>query len=211
LAIDSSGSITGDEFRLQIQGIRAALMHPDVLAAIERAGGLSIAAVVWADEAAGVQVLRWHVIRTAADSLGFASAIAALPHVLGGATDIGNGIWAALDLFADPALCASRWIVDVSGDGRESLYPRRRHGASLLAARSRADALGVTINGLAITEDDAKLELYYRRFVATGPGAFVIPVDSIADFGKAMRAKLLREIEPAMAARDGHSVSVASR
>ena len=51
------------------------------------------------------------------------------------------------------------------------------------------------MNGLAILTDTPGLDSYYRRKVITGPGAFVVAAANYADFARAMRLKLLREIE----------------
>ena len=56
------------------------------------------------------------------------------------------------------------------------------------------------MNGLAILNEDQKLSGYYRERVIGGPGAFVLQVSNFQDFARAMRLKLIREIEVAMAA-----------
>ena len=64
-------------------------------------------------------------------------------------------------------------MVDVSGDGRET--PPRENVVMMPMARALAEARGVTINGLAIIdEEDLSLEHWYRHNVITGPGSFVI-------------------------------------
>ena len=56
---------------------------------------------------------------------------------------------------------------------------------------------GVTVNGLAIINDEPYLEEYYRGHVIGGPGAFVMVADDYQDFVEAIRLKLLRELTPA--------------
>ena len=48
LAIDSSGSIDADEFRLQVLGYAAAFSDPKVLRALREAGAVDVASVFWA-------------------------------------------------------------------------------------------------------------------------------------------------------------------
>jgi hypothetical protein len=54
---------------------------------------------------------------------------------------------------------------------------------------------GVTINGLAILNEDATLDNWYRNHVIVGPNSFVIAVDDFDDFANAMARKLIREID----------------
>ncbi len=63
----------------------------------------------------------------------------------------------------------------------------------------------MTINGLAIVNEEPDLEHYYRTEVIGGPGAFVIAAKDYEDFSRAILRKLLREIEavPVAEARPG--------
>jgi hypothetical protein len=90
--------------------------------------------------------------------------------------------------------CAPRRIVNVSGDGRESFGPRPHHRVALSAAKDRAEAMGVTVNGLAITVDDTGLSDWYRSEVITGRDAFVMTANSFDAFEEALIRKLVREI-----------------
>ena len=127
-AIDASGSVDDKEYVLQMGGLSQALRHPDIEEAVQRAGGIALAAVVWSDTAMTTSTVGWHSVRSAQDIERFARTIESLPRVGGGGTDMGQGVWQALNLLDDPTLCATRRVIDVSGDGRETLYPRRRHG-----------------------------------------------------------------------------------
>jgi hypothetical protein len=196
LAMDASGSVDDGEFALQMEATASAIRSPEVVAAMAAAGTVAIAGVIWGDTAFGVQLLPWGVITHASDAERFADEIAAQNRLVGGNTDLGAGVWAALDLLDDPGRCAVRRIVNVSGDGRESVYPRRRHAVSIMAARNRAKAMDVTINGLALTTGDPKLAEYYETNVVAGPNAFVMEVDDASTFAEAIQRKLLREIEP---------------
>lgn len=195
-AIDASGSIDDREYLLQMAGLSQALRDPEVAGAVQSSGGVALAAVVWSDTAVAASKVGWQSVRSPQGIERFARTIESLPRVGGGGTDLGQGVWDALDLLDDPILCATRRVIDVSGDGRETLYPRRRYGVSIFSARKRAEESGVTINGLAIVDEEADLEEYYLEKVVVGAGAFVILADSFDDFGDAMRAKLLREITP---------------
>ena len=80
--------------------------------------------------------------------------------------------------------------IDVSGDGKSSdgEYPG--------PARDRAVAAGITINGLAILNEEPYLAEYYRRTVIGGPGAFVMSATGYESFAEAIRLKLVRELVP---------------
>lgn len=194
LAIDASGSISDADFYVQTAGYYVALNHPKVLASLQAAGTVDLAAVFWADSAYKPQVIGWHRIKQAADARHFAQLLVDEPRKVSGSTDIGVGINAALDLFAQPGRCADRAIIDISGDGRASIFARRPAYEALAPARKRALDMGVVINALAITTNDALLGDYYTRNVAGGIGSFVMEVDGFETFHKAITQKLAREL-----------------
>ncbi len=203
LAIDGSGSINDHDFGLQRQGYAAAFTDDRVQAALALAGVVDVAVVLWGDEQIAPQVLPWQRIDSAAAAARLADRIAALPRRVTGDTGIGSGLWKSLDLLEAGRSCAARRIINVSGDGRESVGPRPRHHVPLETARTRADEMGVTINGLAITLTDPDLDTWYSRWVITGPGAFVMTANSFDAFGEAIIHKLAREIAmPALAAAE---------
>jgi Protein of unknown function (DUF1194) len=203
LAIDSSGSINDQDFALQQAGYATALTDRRVQAALAEAGVVDVAVVFWGDEEMAPQVLPWRRIDAPADAVGVAADIARMPRRVTGDTGIGSGIWTALDLLQAGASCAARRVINVSGDGKESHGPRPRRHVPLAAARTRAAAMEVTINGLAITVGAADLEGWYRDWVITGPDAFVMTATSFDAFGEALIRKLSREIAlPMMAAAD---------
>ena len=55
-------------------------------------------------------------------------------------------------------------------------------------------AQGVTVNGLAILNEDPAIGRYYREFVISGTGAFVMSATTYEDFAAAMLEKLVKEI-----------------
>lgn len=203
LAIDASGSIDARDFTLQQAGYAAAFTDPEVLDAMAGAGVVDVAVVFWGDEQIAPQILPWRRIAVPGDAVAVAEDIARMPRQVTGDTGIGAGLWVALDLLATGADCATRRIINVSGDGRESIGARSRHHIALSVARDRAEAMGVTVNGLAITADDTGLPEWYRARVITGPDAFVMTASSFEAFGAAIIRKLAREIAlPMMAAAE---------
>lgn len=203
LAIDASGSINDRDFALQQAGYARAFADPQVQDALTEAGTVDVAVVLWGDEEMTPQVLPWRRVEGPEDAMRLAAAIATMPRRVTGDTGIGSGLWAALDLLEARAPCAARQVVNVSGDGKESFGPQPRHHMPLAFARDRAAALGVTVNGLAITLEGPGLADWYRDRVITGPDAFVMTADSFDAFGAAIIRKLAREIAlPKLAATD---------
>jgi hypothetical protein len=199
LAVDNSGSVSDEEFALQIEGFSAAFRSPRVRSALERAGDVAIAAVFWGDSSAGIDDLPWHHVREGRETEPMALAFESYQRRLYGSTHIGGGLNAALDrLEAGP--CAHRRVVDVSGDGRETSDRRASMRTPLGFARARAETLGIMVNALAILDEEFDLADYYATRLIAGPGAFVMTAASSADFAEAIAAKLEREIRPALVA-----------
>jgi hypothetical protein len=196
LAFDASSSIDADEFDFQLRATADAFRAPEVIGAIERSGTVAVAGVIWADGAAGIQVISWDFVSGPADGERLARRLEAEPRIVSGDTDLGNGLWAALDEMEAFTACPTRRIVNVSGDGRETLASRRRHSASVFGARKRANEMGVTVNGLAIETEDPGLSDYFGKQLIAGPGAFVFKVSDWESFAVAMRHKLVRELSP---------------
>ncbi len=196
LAVDGSGSIDDSEYALQRQGYAEAFRASKVLAALEGAGMVDLAVVFWGDSAMPVQVLPWQRLNQGKGAEQFARVIEGAPRQVAGATGIGKGLWAALDLLDDPERCAYRSLINVSGDGVESLGPRPDSVINLRDSRERARMEGVTINALSISDQDGVLTEWFRKAVITGPGAFVIQVSSFDDFADAIAEKIAREVGP---------------
>ncbi len=195
-AVDASGSVDDGEFRLQLQGIAAALRDHAVLAAIAAGARRRIAVnlLVWAEPKVPKDESGWLMIASRSDAERAARLIASFPRRQTGGTGIGDGIAAALRSIAASGIAAPRHVVDVSGDGTETTP--RDYVVTIDEARSMALALGATLNGLAIENEEPHLAGWYRDHVQVGDGSFVMAVADYAGFARAMRRKLLREIRP---------------
>ena len=203
LAIDGSGSIDTEEYVTQLEGYRDALASHAVRRALAQAGRVEMGAVLWGDDAMSSTVFPLRNVDNPQVLDAFAEELRWAGRRTWGNTGIGAAIWLSLDLLAAPEHCAARRVINVSGDGRSSRSPKSRRGASPhayvapTAARARATADGVTVNGLAILNEDPGLTEYYRGTLITGPGAFVMEVQGFDTFRQALIRKLVREIEPA--------------
>ncbi len=196
LAVDVSSSVDEGEFELQMQGIAAAFRHPGVQAAIHQAGdrGIAVALIQWSEFVHQRMTVDWTLVRDKADGAALAEDIATAGRAIpGGGTAIYGVINFALHEFDANGYDGRRRVIDVSGDGRSDLL------VPTTAARDRAVARGVAINGLAILNDEPDLDRYYRANVIGGAQAFVIAVEGFDAFAAAMVIKLIREIEHAPA------------
>jgi hypothetical protein len=197
LAVDASGSIDADEFRLQREGYAEALAHPAVLAAIagKPRGAIAVAMVEWGSPGAAATVVDWVRVADQASARSLAQAVMEAPRSRQSWNAIGDAIdhCAAL-LIAAPFRAAER-VIDLSGDG-----PDLRSIRPAATVREEAVAAGIVINALAIaaagqvTRFGEPLVETYRREVIGGPGAFVMTAEDRRDLARALRAKLIREI-----------------
>jgi hypothetical protein len=195
LAVDASGSVDDREYTLQLEGIAQGFRDATVRRAIRSGPTKSIAVnlLVWAEPQIPKDMTGWFVITSDAEAEHFAATVATFPRRQSGSTAIGEGIAAALRAIDGNDIEAARAVVDVSGDGRESVA--REFTVLVGQARAMALSRGIVINGLAIQNEVSDLADYYRRNVQAGPDSFVMTAKDYEDFAEAMRLKLLREIE----------------
>jgi hypothetical protein len=194
LAIDASSSVDDNEWELQRQGYADAFRDPEIQHAITSGPKkrVAIAVVVWADASVPRWDSDWFVLTAPSDSEALADFMAALPRIPVGGTGIGMGVASAIRKLDRNGLTAPRQVVDVSGDGRET--PPRETVVLIPMANAMARARGVTVNGLAIVNEDPGLAAWYRDNVIAGHGSFVMTAVGYEDFAEAIRKKLLREI-----------------
>ena len=210
LAVDGSGSISDSEFEFQKSAIATAIRADEVRHALQGAGIVMLSAVFWGDGEFSSQQLSWHMVVGGRNIEAFALEIETTPRHVFGNTDIGSGLWTALDMIENVGVCADRMIINISGDGKETIAPKRRQTASLSVARERATRMGVTVNALTVSDEVPDLADYYARSVITGAGSFVMDVRELGDFTTAIRRKLTREITSGMVADIRHHVEIVS-
>lgn len=191
LAVDSSSSVNMDEYYLQLEGYAAAFRHPDLLRAIRSGREKAVAVILfeWSGPTQQVVNLPWRVLRDEADLAAMADELAIAPRlVVGGETAIGAAIDFAVQLFEAAGAAGGRRVIDISGDGASN------RGRNVAAARDDAVFLGITVNGVAILNEDPALDAYYQSFVIGGPGAFALAARDYEDFREVIVKKLVREI-----------------
>jgi hypothetical protein len=199
LGIDVSGSVDDEEAMLQRQGYIAAFRHPDVIRAIEQGilGRIAVAYYEWAGYGHMRIVTDWRLIDGAEAAHAFANSLERNPPETAYRTAIASAIDFAVTYFDVNDFEGTRRVVDISGDGANNW------GGAVTAARDRAVAQGVIINGLPIVNNRpgpsgrpqlANLDLYYENCVIGGPGAFLVVANSFPEFAEAVRRKLIIEI-----------------
>jgi hypothetical protein len=193
LAVDCSSSVDAGDFRLQMDGIAAALRQKAVLTAITAGASkrVAISLVQWSTSNKQSVSVPWKLLSTASDVEVVARLVeTALRDSTPGGTGLAASLLYSTALLAAFPLRAERRVIDVSGDGEEN------DNGDVATARALALRRGVVINGLPIISGSELLEPYYRREVIGGDGAFIEPARNILDFGRAMQQKLLRELTP---------------
>lgn len=191
LAVDASSSVDRVEFDLMIGGYAAAFRDTEIAHALLAgpAGASALAMLFWSGEGAQEIAIPWRVLSSPTDVAALAEAIDALPRLVPpGATALGEGVAAALALFASGPKQARRMVLDVSGDGAHN------QGRPPGPIRDIGVAAGITINALAVLNEEPDLMAHYAAEVIGGPGAFVMDCPDYEAFVLAIREKLWREI-----------------
>ena len=191
LAVDSSSSVSDAEFDLQMEGIARGFEDERVLAAIQDIGpaGIAVALMQWSSLTSQVLAVDWTHIAGAAEARAFATRVRGTARfVTGGATAMSTALTEAMASIEANGFEGQRRAIDVSGDGRAN------EGESPAIVRDEAIRAGITINGLAILNEEPAVAAYYQSWVIGGPGSFLLTALDYEDFAEAMRRKLYQEI-----------------
>ena len=188
LTNDVSGSIDAGDYRLQTEGLSAALIDPEVTEALVR-GQVALAVVQWSGSAQQEMSIPWARMLTPGHVAQLADRAGMMPRAFKGSdTAVGEALRFALTQFAAVPDC-QRQVIDISGDGQENA------GFTDARARSEAVAAGVMINAIAIEEPGPAFPItnYFRGWVIT-PGGFVVTARGLQDYAVTLRLKLLHEL-----------------
>ncbi len=186
LSMDVSNSVDVGEYRIQVDGLAAALQDREI-AEILVQDQVSLSVIQWSGVDRQVVSIDWQQMRSAADVRAFAAQTRALPRafVLSD-TAPAEAMMFAINHFPNAPKCA-RWVVDMSGDGTAN------SGGSVSATRRLAERRGITFNALAIESMGQAITNYYRKNVLTQDG-FVMTAAGFQDYPPMIREKLLREL-----------------
>ena len=186
LAVDVSGSVDTWEYRIQRDGLAAALRDPTVAEALVSTQA-EVMLLQWTGAGRQRVTVPWRTI-TDFDALeSFARDVAADRRVWRNySTAIGEALEISVAQFAAVPHCTRR-VIDVSGDGSSN------EGIAPSSMRARLKAERVTVNALVIEGAEEDLTAYFWENVIYGEGAFVVTANSFPEYPRRIRQKLLRE------------------
>jgi Ca-activated chloride channel family protein len=186
LAVDVSGSVDQDEYRIQMDGLALALRDGIVAdALVDQQAAVTL--IQWSGSSRQKQTLPWFRIKTHADVDQLAQMIADDPRIWRNySTAIGEALSLSIESFANGPICR-RKVIDVSGDG----VSNEGYGPQTLRKTLRAQ--GIVVNALAIETDNTDLTAYFYENLIQGEGAFVITANGFADYPEQIKRKLQRE------------------
>ncbi|WP_407492204.1 DUF1194 domain-containing protein [Pseudooceanicola sp. MF1-13] len=200
LALDVSGSVDSREYRLQLDGLAAALTDPAVQEALllMPSAPVRLAVMEWSGPEFQRVILPWREVRDASTVSQIAATLRATQRVEADlSTAIGATLLRGAGEMAKQTDCW-RQVIDVSGDGKTNTGP---------LPQTIAPSMGdIIVNGLVIGEAVptagegrnpglAELSAYYRAYVLHGEEAFLETAYGFEDFEAAMIRKLLRELQ----------------
>ena len=198
MAVDVSRSIDEVEAELQRRGYIEAMTNERVIDAILSGENRRIAVcyVEWAGTHYQQTVIDWMLIDSPRAAHAFSDKLSESPRTSQSWTAVGAALATSAQRFQDSPFASKRRVIDISGDGRTNDGPP----AELI--RDKLVAEGFVINGLPVMMNrqnyvrpqDATLDKYYEENVIGGPGSFMTVAATFDDFGRAVRAKLIREI-----------------
>ena len=207
LVIDESGSVSGTEFGLQLNGYKAAFLDAGIQNAISStANGIAVNVILFAGTP-GIATtpsksLNFVHLTDAASITAFANDLALVTrpgNANGSSTGIADAISFAVSTFGASSFTSDNKVLDVSGDGEENVagspFDTGPNGgpAKVREARDAALGAGFAINGLPIIDDFVNLETYFTDNVIGGAGSFV-EVATFASFETAVISKISQEI-----------------
>jgi len=201
LGLDVSSSVDHMEYRLQLDGVIAALNAPVVrdILFLQPDAPVRIHVFEWSGPVNQTVIVPWTTINTPTDLAIVTSRLQAHSRgVPAPTTAVGSALLAGFAFLEQHREC---WIrtLDLSGDGETNTGPLPE---SIPDAQTPT---GVTVNGLVVGSGNffgdqvsrealADLALYYEENVIRGPVAFVEIADSYEDYAETMERKLLREL-----------------
>jgi hypothetical protein len=201
LGLDVSSSVDDGEYRLQLDGIAAALNAEPVqeILFLSPDAPVRLHVFEWSGPANHREIVPWTEIVTPED-------LARVTRILldterrdaAPTTAIGAAILQGFAYLAPHTDCWQRTL-DLSGDGASNTGPP----PETIPDSQRPP--GVTVNGLVVGAGDLRigdvrfadikeLSSYYRTRVIRGPGAFVETALGYEAFAAAMERKLMREL-----------------
>lgn len=210
LALDVSSSVSTPRWHVQKHGYARAFEDPEIREILLGGGStpVVVSIVQWANPLDQAVAIPWTALDSPDAIRAFVKKLDEMRRLISGVTGLGGALRFSTELLESAPYSAVRKVIDISGDGEEN-SSAMLHGVStdLLTSRAYALSKGITINGLPIggggyqltthCRQATNLAAYYEQCVIGGPGSFSIFVkngNSLEEFTKAMREKLIREL-----------------
>lgn len=190
LGFDVSRSVDANDYRIQTDGIAAALFDQRVRDLILRpAQPVAMAVYEWSGPGEFALVSDWVMLESADDIDRLALAVLTHERRAEGLTAVGDAIAFGRTLLNRAPECLWQ-VMDISGDGQTNSgnEPRDIYAGGGFA--------GIIVNGLAIGGHETRVLSWYEHQVRHGPGAFVEHAPFHTDFPEVFRRKLIRELQP---------------
>jgi hypothetical protein len=205
LGLDVSGSVDAREYRLQIDGLAAALDAPAVRQAltIYPAAPVDLLVYEWSGPEDPTVILPWTTVSHEAVLNAIIGQLRSTQRRQGTpGTALGLAMREGVAHLAERSQCWKRTL-DLSGDGKSNLGPRP------VDIKPEIEPIGITVNALVIGADapsfgDARaqeigaLARYFQANVIVGADSFVETAIGFEDYADAMARKLERELETLM-------------
>jgi len=219
LLIDTSGSISSQEYELQMRGYYNAFRDNSIQNAILDTsdgsyGSIAVQTVMWSSRGTQQAMTDWTLLDSAQSINDYADTLYNMDRPFGGQTYNAEALTFGSSLF-DNNFAGTRNVIDMSGDGYgydymfapgSGIYPDI-YSQYYYTGNDTADARDFaldnyvdTINGLTITYDyqqlgDQDLTTWFAGNVIGGQDAFVLQAGDFADFTVALAQKLEAEIQ----------------
>jgi len=213
-ALDVSDSIMRHEEWLEFAGMSQAIQSEAFLdaATAGRHGRIGFAVIAWSSAEPPDVIVPWTIIQSKADVRRVVDGLGAarkrygfdarMGHGRGATsyrgddrgsaaparrTDVSTALGFSADLLRAAPFLAAREVINICGNGADNVH------ASPAAARDRALAAGMVINGLVIGARPRVAD-YYRAHLQGGTGSFVLEVRDTEGVAAAMLQKFLRDL-----------------
>ena len=198
LGLDVSASVDAQEYRLQLDGLAAALGSAEVSAILLADGSAPVRVAIYEWSAPGSErlILGWTDITDLAALRSVQARLNTTQRAdIGSSTGLGSALEFGVSLLQTQDHCWTQTL-DLSGDGKGNIG---RHPQNVDAPPH------IRVNGLVVGVDDGtggherdlqigELAAYYNAFVIRGIDAFVETALGFEDYETAMRRKLIREL-----------------
>jgi hypothetical protein len=203
LLVDVSSSVNVERYAIQKSGIVQALRSPEFAHVLKNSitGRFALNYIEWSTLQKSFG--GWHLIdiENKQSIENFAGMIETSIRFQDDQTYMSRAMTFAYEQFKNCGYVPMRYVLDVSGDGKDASYGVTSDLTLMLLHQIRDQMAneGVTINGLPIIDpaphsDGPTIVEYYRDNVVAGPGAQLFVADSFEQFGEVFLRKLVTEL-----------------